>query len=189
MKVAIVLRPPGAPALRSAGPPLFRARECKGPQDEPPFRVSMDALQLSDRTARNMHIRLRHFALLAAIACLTTGAAHAQAPTKPAAALSEQELREVLVWNSPWEGWSVTPGQLYSYRTTFRERRDTLLAEMVGYATNQRADSVVTIQDGRLTWQDANGADVSVSLADAGDLVGTASSRDANLAIVLRPRR
>jgi hypothetical protein len=136
-----------------------------------------------------MHIRFRHFALLGAIACLTTGAAHAQAPTKPAAALNEQELREVLVWNSPWEGRSVTPGQLYSYRTTFRARRDTLLAEMVAYATNQRADSVVTIQEGRLTWQDANGAEVSVSLADAGDLVGSARSRDANLAIVLEPRR
>jgi hypothetical protein len=136
-----------------------------------------------------MHIRLRHFALLAAFACLMAGTAHSQAPVKPAAALSEQELREVLVWNSPWEGRSVTPGQLYSYRTTFRARRDTLLAEMVAYATNQRADSVVTIHDGRLTWQDANGADVSVSLADAGDLVGSARSRDTNLAIVLEPRR
>jgi hypothetical protein len=30
---------------------------------------------------------------------------------------------------------------------------------------------------------------VSVSLGDAGDLVGTASSRSSNLAIVLKPRR
>jgi hypothetical protein len=136
-----------------------------------------------------MHRWLPYLVLFAAFSCFTAGAAHAQAPAKPAAALSEQQLREVLVWNSPWEGQSATAGQLYSYRTIFRARRDTLLAEMIGYATNQRADSIVTIQDGRLTWQDANGADVSVSLGDAGDLVGTASSRSSNLAIVLKPRR
>jgi uncharacterized protein YbjQ (UPF0145 family) len=136
-----------------------------------------------------MHLRLLYLVLLAALSCASTGAAHAQAPARPAAALSEEALREVLVWNSPWEGQSATAGQLYSYRTTFRARRDTLLAEMIGYATNQRADSVVAIQDGRLTWQDANGADVSVSLVEAGDLVGTASSRGSNLAIVLKPRR
>ena len=116
-------------------------------------------------------------------------AAHAQAPNKPPSALTESELKEVLVWNSPWEGRGAALHQPYSYRTTFRARRDTLLAEVLSYSTNQRADSVVTLHNGRLTWQDSNGADVSVSLADAGDLVGTASSRGAEVPIVLRPRR
>ena len=131
---------------------------------------------------------LRRFTLALTLA-LAAGAAHAQAPTKPPAALTEQELTEVLVWNSPWEGRAAAPGQLYSYRTTFRTRRDALVAEVISYSTNQRADSVVTLRDGRLTWQDSNGADVSVSLADVGDLVGTATSREANVAIVLMPRR
>jgi hypothetical protein len=131
---------------------------------------------------------LRRFTLALTLA-LAAGVAHAQAPTRPTAALSEQELTEVLVWNSPWEGRAAAPGQLYSYRTTFRTRRDALVAEVVSYSTNQRADSVVTLRDGRLTWQDSNGADVSVSLADVGDLVGTATSREANVAIVLTPRR
>lgn len=128
-------------------------------------------------------------AAAAAMIALGAGAAHAQAPAKPAASLTAGELREVLVWNSPWEGRSTAPGQAYSYRTTFRARRDSVIAEVVSYSTNQRADSVVTMQDGRVTWQDSNGADVSVTLADAGQLVGTASSREANVPIVLMPRR
>ena len=128
-------------------------------------------------------------AAAAAVILIASGAACAQAPNKPPTALSESELREVLIWNSPWEGVATVPGKLYSYRTTFRARRDTLLVEVLSYATNQRADSVVTVQNGRLTWQDSNGADVSVSLADAGDLVGTAASRDANVPIVLQPRK
>jgi hypothetical protein len=125
----------------------------------------------------------------AALILFGAGAAHAQAPAKPPATLTEHELREVLLWNSPWEGRAAGPGQPYSYRTTFRARRDTLLAEVVSYSTNQRGDSVVTVQNGRLTWQDSNGSDVSVILADAGELVGTASSREANVPIVLKPRR
>ena len=128
-------------------------------------------------------------AAAATIIALSTGAAHAQAPAKPVASLTESELKDVLVWNSPWEGKAASPGQFYSYRTTFRARRDTLLAEVVSYSTNQRADSVATVQNGRITWQDSNGADVSVSLADAGDLVGVASSRETKLPIVLTPRR
>ena len=117
------------------------------------------------------------------------GAAHAQAPNKATSALTENELKDVLVWNSPWEGRGAAPNQPYSYRTTFRPRRDILLAEVLSYSTNQRADSVVTLQNGRLTWQDSNGADVSVALADAGDLVGTASSRGTEMPIVLKPRK
>ena len=130
---------------------------------------------------------------LAAIAAVVilcgAGGAHAQAPHKAPSALTENELKELLVWNSPWEGRGAVPNQPYSYRTTFRARRDSLLAEVLSYSTNQRAASVVTVQNGRLTWQDSNGADVSVGLADAGDLVGTASSRGAEVAIVLKPRK
>jgi hypothetical protein len=136
-----------------------------------------------------MNIRLAFCVLLATCSLLPAGAAQAQAASKPAATLTENELREVLLWNSPWEGQAAAAGQLYSYRTTFRTGRDTLLVQIVSYATNQRSDSVVTMHDGRLTWQDANGADVIVSLADAGDLVGTANSRNASLPIVLKPRR
>ena len=128
-------------------------------------------------------------ATAAALIVFGAGAVHSQTTSKPPATLTEQELREVLLWNSPWEGRAAAPGQLYSYRTTFRARRDTLFAEVVSYSTNQRADSVVTVQNGRLTWQDSNGADVSVILADAGELVGTASSREANVPIVLKPRK
>jgi len=128
-------------------------------------------------------------AAAATIIALSAATAHAQALGKPAASLTESELREVLVWNSPWEGMATAPGKPYSYRTTFRARRDTLLAEVVSYSTNQRADSVVTMQNGRLTWQDSNGADVTVSLADAGELVGTASSKEASVPIVLKPRK
>ena len=137
-----------------------------------------------------MHLprKLAAAAALLAIA-LGAGSAHAQAPNKPPSALTDHELRDVLIWNSPWEGRGVLAGTNYSYRTTFRARRDTLLVEVVSYATNQRADSVVTMQNGRLTWQDSNGADVMVSLADAGELVGTASLREATMPIVLKPRR
>jgi hypothetical protein len=135
-----------------------------------------------------MNTRLA-FCVLLATCSLLPAAVQAQAPAKPAATLTENELREVLVWNSPWEGHAAAASQLYSYRTTFRAGRDNLLVQIVNYATNQRSDSVVTLQDGRLVWQDSDGADVSVSLVDAGDLVGTASSRNASLAIVLKPRR
>ena len=120
-------------------------------------------------------------------------AAYAQAPllamALPSTKISnETDLRNVLVWNSPWEGRAAAPGRAYSYRTVFLVRRDTVVAEVVSYATNQRSDSVVTIRDGRLSWQDANGADVTVALADGGDLVGNAIQQNNNLPIVLKPR-
>lgn len=112
------------------------------------------------------------------------GAASAQG-----AGASETDLKNVLVWNSPWEGRAATPGNAYSYRTVFHARRDAVVAEVVSYATNQRSDSVVEIRDGRLTWQDAGGADVNVALADGGDLVGMAVQQNTRLPIVLKPRR
>jgi hypothetical protein len=136
---------------------------------------------------------MRFSMMLAAAATTLTlcvaGATHAQAPAKPPSAMSESEIKEVLVWNSPWEGSASVPGKLYSYRTTFKARRDLLLAEVISYSTNQRSDSVVTMQNGRLTWQDSNGADVSVTLADAGNLVGTASTHGTDVPIVLKPRK
>src|SRR5688500_15457666 len=97
-------------------------------------------------------------------------AAYAQAivvATAPGVAqITEADLKNLLVWNSPWEGRATAPGRAYSYRTVFHVRRDAVVAEVISYATNQRADSVVDFRDGRLTWQDSNGADVTVALAD-----------------------
>jgi hypothetical protein len=125
--------------------------------------------------------------LLAAAACFVFAlpqVATAQGATK---VLSEAQLRELLVWSSPWEG-RAKPPQLYSFRTVFRVRRHGLIAETVSYTTNQRSNSVVTVQEGRLSWQDSNGADVNVGVAESGDLVGTAVSAGAKLEIVFKPR-
>ena len=105
-----------------------------------------------------------------------------------AAQVRETDLKNLLVWNSPWEGRASAPGRAYSYRTVFHVRRDAVVAEVISYATNQRADSVVDFRDGRVSWQDANGADVTVALADGGNLVGTAMQQNTTLPIVLRPR-
>ena len=109
-----------------------------------------------------------------------------QSPAK--GPISDQELRTLLIWSSPWEGRAVPP-QLYSYRTVFRERRDALVAETVSYATNQRSDSVVSVSGGRVNWQDSNGAEVSVAQGETGELFGTATSSTANLSIQFKPRR
>lgn len=101
--------------------------------------------------------------------------------------LGEAEVREYLIWNSPWEG-RANPPQLYSFRTVFRKRRDRLIAETISYATNQRSASVVTFRDGRIGWQDSNGADVDVAVGESGDLMGSATSTDKNLQIVFKPR-
>ena len=102
-------------------------------------------------------------------------------------ARSEADVREHLIWNSPWEG-RASPPQLYSFRTVFRKRRDDLIAETISYATNQRSASVVTLQDGRIAWQDSNGAEVNVAVAATGDLEGTAISRENTLQVVFKPR-
>lgn len=140
----------------------------------------------------SLNIRSVVFALAAMLALPVFQAAHAQvvaaATANTRAPLSEQDIRNVLIWNSPWEGRTSTPGRLYSYRTIFLVRRDALVAEVLSYSTNQRSDSVVNIRDGRLNWQDSNGADVNVALGELGDLVGTARSQNAELPIVLKPR-
>lgn len=100
---------------------------------------------------------------------------------------SDTDVREHLIWNSPWEG-RASPPQLYSFRTVFRKRRDALVAETISYATNQRSASVVTLHDGRIAWQDSNGAEVNVTVGESGDLRGTAVSADQTLQIVFKPR-
>lgn len=125
------------------------------------------------------------FAILACIAVLATQNVSAQ--DKPVR--SEPELREHLIWSSPWQGRSVTPPGLYSYRTVFRQRRDALIAEVTSLSTNQKSDSVVTLREGALSWQDSNGAEVNVTLGATGELVGTARSTDAQLPIVLKAAR
>ena len=131
-----------------------------------------------------MTVRACGFVVAAFVAFSVAGPANAQGAGK---ALTEGQLRELLVWNSPWEG-KATPPQLYSFRTVFRVRREGLVAETVSYATNQRSTSVVTVQDGHLAWQDSNGADVNVGVAESGDLVGTADSAGAKLQVVFKPR-
>jgi len=127
--------------------------------------------------------------IVAAAAVLWVSAAPAALAQSPAKGpVSDQDLRTMLIWNSPWEGRALPP-QLYSYRTVFRERRDALVAETVSYATNQRSDSVVSVSGGRVNWQDSNGAEVSVAPGDSGELVGTATSSTANLSIQFKPRR
>jgi len=109
---------------------------------------------------------------------------------QPAASgpLTDDDLRTLLVWNSPWEG-RANPPQAYSYRTIFRQRRDALIAETTSYTTNQRSDSVVSVSGGRVNWQDSNGGDVNVAPTGTGELVGTASSQAGNLSVIFKPRR
>lgn len=123
---------------------------------------------------------------VAAIVWLS-GAPPAFAQAAASGPLSDDDLRSLLVWNSPWEG-RAKPPQAYSYRTVFRQRRDALIAETTSYTTNQRSDSVVSVSGGRVNWQDSNGREVNVAPAATGDLVGTASSQGANLSIVFKPR-
>ena len=133
-----------------------------------------------------MSVRAVGIAMLALVALAVAQPAAAQGGAKPA---TERELKEMLIWNSPWEGRSTNPPGLYSYRHVFRQRRDGLIADVTSLATNQRSSSVVNIRDGALNWQDSNGADVNVALGASGELVGTAKSRETDLPIVLRPRQ
>lgn len=118
-------------------------------------------------------------------ACALVGTLAAAAAAHAAQPAGENEMREHLIWNSPWEGRSLNPPGLYSYRTVFRARRDALIAEVTSYSTNQKSDSVVNIADGRAQWQDSNGAAVSVAVKDGGELVGTANE----IPIAMKPRK
>ena len=122
---------------------------------------------------------------LVAALLLGSGAAAAQAPAKPA---TDEDVRNLLVWNSPWEG-RATPPHTYSFRTVFRVRRDSLIAETVSYTTNQRSDGVVSIAAGHVKWEDSNGAEVNVSLGTTGELVGTATSSAADVPVSFKPRK
>ena len=133
-----------------------------------------------------MSVRAVGIAMLALLAFGSTQPSAAQVGGKPA---SDHELKEMLIWNSPWEGRSTNPPGLYSYRHVFRQRRDGLIADVTSLSTNQRSSSVVNIRDGTLNWQDSNGADVNVALGASGELVGTAKSRETDLPIVLKPRQ
>ena len=132
-----------------------------------------------------MSVRAAGIALLAVVALGAAPNAAAQG-AKP---LNENELKEVLIWGSPWDGRSTRPPGLYSYRHVFRQRRDALVAEVTSLSTNQRSDSVVSFKDGALNWQDSSGADVNVALEASGDLVCTAKSQETSVPIVLKPRR
>lgn len=134
-----------------------------------------------------MNTRLLLVTLLMLVAA-PLSAAQPGAPGKPARLMTEQEIRDLLVWNSPWDSKSATPGQIYSYRTTFVMRRDELVAEVIRYATSERGDSIVNLQEGRVTWKDTTGADIAVLVEDSGELVGTAISKTTSLKVVFKPR-
>ena len=133
-----------------------------------------------------MFVRAAFIAMLALCALAAAPVAWAQGAAKP---LDEKDLKEILIWNSPWEGRSSHPPGLYSYRHVFRQRRDVLIAEVTSLSTNQRSNSVVYFKDGALNWQDSDGAEVNVALGASGELIGTAKSREADVPIVLKPRR
>jgi len=120
------------------------------------------------------------------VAYAQTGAPPA---SKPASVLTDQELRNLLVWNSPWEGSASNSKETIGYRTTFVMRRDELIATVIRYSNNERGDSVVNIREGRVNWQDAAGAEVNVSVEGTGELVGTATSKTTTYAVVFKPRR
>ena len=127
----------------------------------------------------------RYFGSIALAAVLLgSGVAAAQAPAKPA---TDEDVRNLLVWNSPWEG-RATPPHTYSFRTVFRVRRDSLIAETLRYSTNQRSDGIVSIAGGQVKWEDSDGAEVTVSLGTTGELVGTAKSSTASVPISFKPR-
>jgi hypothetical protein len=132
-------------------------------------------------------------AISAIVAILALPIAFAQtgppSASKPPAALSEQELKNLLIWNSPWEGRATNSKETIAYRTTFAMRRDELYASVIRYSNNERGDSVVTIREGRVNWQDPAGADVSVAVEELGELVGTATSKTTNYSVIFKPRR
>src|SRR5687767_5067523 len=130
-----------------------------------------------------MDLRSVMCSTVAILAFLTSGVACAQGAAQPG--MSEQDLRNHLIWNSPWEGRASTPPQLYSYRTVFRAQRETLIAQVTSYATHQQANSVVHFSDAGMSWQDSGGAEVNVLMGASGDLVGTARSRESSLPIIL----
>ena len=131
-----------------------------------------------------MNFRARIGTIVLSFLFFGSGLAAAQAPAKPA---TDEDVRNLLVWNSPWEG-RATPPHTYSFRTVFRVRRDSLIAETVRYSTNQRSDGIVSIAGGQVKWEDSDGAEVTVSLGTTGELVGTAKSSTASVPISFKPR-
>ena len=131
-----------------------------------------------------MSTRARIGSIALAALLLGSGVAAAQAPAKTA---TDEDVRNLLVWNSPWEG-RATPPHTYSFRTVFRVRRDSLIAETLRYSTNQRSDGIVSIAGGQVKWEDSDGAEVTVSLGTTGELVGTAKSSTASVPISFKPR-
>ena len=125
-------------------------------------------------------------ALLIALFTPPVVLAQTNAP-QPARTLNEHQIRELLVFNSPWESRATTPGHIYRYRTSFVIRGGELVAQVMRYATNEQGDSVVTMNDGRLAWQDTDGAKVAVAVQGE-ELVGTAALKSGNLNIVFKPR-
>ena len=138
---------------------------------------------------------VRHYtkgvcAIFAIVSALISPVAWAQAgaPANPAKVLSEAEIRDLLIFNSPWDSKSTMSGEPYSFRTHFVMRRGELLAQVTRYSNNETGDSIVIVREGRVQWQDSSGGEVSVAVDHVGDLVGTAKSRTTNFSVIFKAR-
>ena len=125
--------------------------------------------------------------LLSVLVASAPASAQAQNGPSKGGALSEREIREILVWNSPWESRSTSPGQVYRYRTHFVVRGGELVAQVLRYATSEQGDSVVSVKEGRVIWQDTSGAEVAVAI-EGQELVGTANSKTSSFNVLFKPR-
>ena len=96
----------------------------------------------------------------------TAGAAASASATQPVG----DELIELLIRKSPWDATVET----WSYRTTFLRKGEAIIAHVIAFYSNDRADSPVRINGGEINWQHPSGADITVRLNDKGELVGTA---------------
>lgn len=63
-----------------------------------------------------MSLRAVAIAMLALLSLCAAQTAAAQGVAKPP--LNDNELKELLIWNSPWEGRSTSPPGLYSTGTS-----------------------------------------------------------------------
>jgi hypothetical protein len=124
------------------------------------------------------------FAILTTFALLISPMAFAQAGAPKV--LTDHEIRELLVWNSPWESRALTSNSPYSFRTIFVIRRGELVAQVMRYSTGEMGDSVVDIKEGRAHWQDSSGNEITVSVDHVGELVGTATSKTTKYSIAFK---
>lgn len=106
-------------------------------------------------------------------------------PSGPSATQNDKELIELLIRKSPWDGRVES----WSYRTSFSRKGEALVAHVLAFYSNARADSPVRLKDGEVNWQHPSGADITVRLDDKGQLVGTALARGSTYRVVYKSTR